>query len=45
MHIGTETRIAGGRAGDRVLVEGRVAEVSICQQGTTIEIRRISEAE
>ena len=37
--------LQGYRAGDRVLVEGRVAEASICQQGTTIEIRRISEAE
>lgn len=37
--------LQGYRAGDRVLVEGRVAEPSICQQGVTIEIRRISEAE
>lgn len=31
--------------GDRVRVEGRLAEVSICQQGATIEVRRIEEAE
>jgi LysM repeat protein len=31
--------------GDRVQVHGRLAEVSICQQGATIEVRRIVEAE
>ncbi len=31
--------------GERVRVEGRLAEVSICQQGATIQIRRIAEAE
>jgi long-subunit acyl-CoA synthetase (AMP-forming) len=30
-------------AGDRVRVKGRVAEISFCQQGTTIEVRRIRE--
>jgi LysM repeat protein len=30
--------------GDRVLVEGRLAEVSICMQGTALQVRRISEA-
>ncbi len=29
------------QVGDRVRVTGTVAEVSICQQGTTIEVRRI----
>lgn len=38
--------LAGGdtgsfRPGDRVRVVGRVAEVSFCQQGTTISVRRI----
>ncbi len=32
------------RAGDRVRVAGQVAEVSFCQQGTTISVTRISEA-
>jgi LysM repeat protein len=36
---------AGFRRGDRVWVEGRLAQASICQQGVTIEIRRIAEAE
>lgn len=31
--------------GDRVLVEGRLAEVSICMQGPTLQVRRISEAQ
>lgn len=31
------------RPGDRVRVVGRVAEVSICQQGTTISVERITE--
>ena len=33
------------RRGERVRVEGRLAEVSICQQGATIQVRRIAEAE
>jgi LysM repeat protein len=37
--------LAGYRAGDRVLVQGRLAEVSICMQGPAIEVRRITEAE
>lgn len=33
---------AGGfKTGDRVRVIGRVAQVSFCMQGTTIEVRRI----
>jgi LysM repeat protein len=34
--------LRGFRPGDRVLVEGRIAQMSICQQGTTIDVRRIS---
>jgi hypothetical protein len=34
----------GFRPGDRVRVEGRIAEVSICMQGTTIDVRRIEDA-
>ena len=36
--------LSGFSTGDRVRVKGRVAEVSICQQGTTIEVRRIRES-
>jgi LysM repeat protein len=36
---------AGFRRGDRVYIEGRLAQVSICQQGATIEVRRIAQAE
>ena len=35
----------GFRPGDRVRVEGRVAEVSTCMQGTTIEVSRIEDAD
>ncbi len=31
--------------GDHVRIVGRTVEVSICQRGTTVEVRRISEAE
>jgi hypothetical protein len=31
-------------SGDRVTVEGTVAEVSICMQGTTIEVKAIAAA-
>lgn len=34
-------RLGGFRAGDRVFVEGRRVEVSICTRGTAIEVRRI----
>ncbi len=34
--------IAGPNPGDRVCVEGTVAEFSICQQGTTINVERIT---
>ncbi len=37
--------LRGFRPGDRIAVEGRVAEMSACQQGTTIELRRISPAD
>lgn len=37
--------IGGFGPGDRVLVEGRLAEVSICMQGRALQVRRISEAE
>jgi hypothetical protein len=33
--------LEGFRNGDRVRVTGRVAEVSICMQGTTIAVSRI----
>jgi hypothetical protein len=32
---------SGFSTGDRVRVKGRVAEVSFCQQGTTIDVRQI----
>jgi len=32
------------KAGDRVRVEGLVAEMSICQQGITIVLKRIEKA-
>jgi LysM repeat protein len=35
----------GFRRGDRVIVQGRHVEVSICQQGATIQVHRIAEAE
>ena len=35
--------LSGFSTGDRVRVRGEVAEVSFCQQGTTIEVRRIRE--
>jgi hypothetical protein len=31
--------------GDRVQVEGRIAEASICMQGTTIDVNRIRPAQ
>jgi hypothetical protein len=34
-------KLRGFKTGDRVRVTGTVAEVSICQQGITIEIRKI----
>jgi hypothetical protein len=37
--------LGGFGPGDRVEVTGRLAEVSICMQGPTLEVRRISEAE
>jgi LysM repeat protein len=37
--------IEGFGPGDRVLVEGRLAEVSICMQGQALQVRRISEAQ
>lgn len=37
--------LEGFGPGDRVNVEGRLAEVSTCMEGTTIDIRGISEAE
>jgi LysM repeat protein len=33
--------IRGFRPGDRVVVEGRIAEMSFCQQGTAIDVRRM----
>lgn len=35
--------LGGFETGDRVRVIGTVAEVSICQQGTTIEVKKIME--
>lgn len=37
--------LRGYGPGDRVEVAGRIAEASICMQGPTIEVRRVSEAE
>src|SRR6185295_10642016 len=37
--------LAGYRPGDRVSVVGRLAGVSVCMQGPTIEVRRIALAE
>jgi LysM repeat protein len=37
--------LEGFRPGDRVTVEGRLAGMSFCMQGTTIDVRRISEAD
>jgi LysM repeat protein len=37
--------LRGFRPGDRIFVEGRIAEMSYCQQGTTIEVRRVSETD
>jgi long-subunit acyl-CoA synthetase (AMP-forming) len=31
-------------AGDRVRVQGRIAEASYCQQGTTINVTRVEDA-
>jgi hypothetical protein len=36
--------LRGFRPGDRVRVRGRVAEMSFCMQGTTIEVRLITSA-
>ena len=33
------------RAGDRIRVEGKTAEVSICQQGITIDVTRLEKAD
>jgi hypothetical protein len=33
--------LKGARRGDRVVVEGTVAEVSTCMQGITIQIKKI----
>ncbi len=32
-------------AGARIRVEGRIAEISLCQQGTTIEVTKVEMAE
>jgi len=37
--------LGGFGAGDRVQLEGRLAEVSICMQGATVEVDGITEAE
>jgi hypothetical protein len=34
--------IRGFLPGDRVTVDGTIADMSICQQGTAIEVRRIA---
>jgi hypothetical protein len=36
--------VSGFSTGDRVRVRGRVAEISFCQQGTTLEVRAIRQA-
>jgi hypothetical protein len=33
------------RTGDRVRVEGNTAEISICQQGVTIDVTRLTKAD
>jgi len=33
---------AGASSGDAVCVEGRLVEISVCQQGITVEIEKIS---
>jgi LysM repeat protein len=37
--------LAGYRPGDRVSVDGRLTDVSVCMQGPTIQVRRIALAE
>ena len=37
--------LRGFRPGDRIAVEGRIAEMSTCQQGTTIDVRRVGPAD
>lgn len=36
---------AGLDIGERVRVDGKLAEVSMCQQGTTIEVTRLEKAD
>ena len=38
-------KLAGYKAGDRVKVVGTIAEVSMCMQGTTIEVSSITRLE
>jgi hypothetical protein len=33
--------LKGAKPGDRVVVEGTIAEVSFCMQGTTVQVKRI----
>lgn len=40
----TPRDLQGFKVGDRVTVKGKVAEISFCNQGTTIEVRDISAA-
>jgi hypothetical protein len=34
-------QVRGFQAGDRVKLQGRVQQVSICQQGTTVAVTRV----
>ncbi len=34
--------LAGLKAGERVIVEGTPVQISICQQGTTIQVQQIT---
>ena len=40
----TPRDLQGFEVGDRVAVVGKVAEISFCNQGTTLEVQKITEA-
>ncbi|HEX5720374.1 MAG TPA: DUF5818 domain-containing protein [Thermoanaerobaculia bacterium] len=40
----TPRDLQGFEVGDRVAVVGKVAEISFCQQGTTLEVQKITAA-
>ena len=43
--FGRTATIRSFRTGDRIKIEGKVAAVSICQQGTTVVVTRVEKAE